>query len=269
MKKIAIIGTGPAAMMAALAAHQEGYGHIHFYTSHGAQLKSVIHGAQYVHGIIHDLPTWIHPFNVRYRYIGTEEIYRRGIYGDNLAPGGTSWGKFGPIEAAWPMREIYDWAFEELAVESLTIRRDLCPDEIEQMVDYYDYVFNTAPLKAIARHGDFHHETVFIAPTNRYEIPRDEIHYFGDGRIAYRASNLMGSPSTEFPFRQRDYIERKTRKLLVEIQKPLSCSNVDLPGMYRLGRYGKWHKGVLTHHVYEEVRHILQSNLPWISTLPA
>lgn len=269
MLKVAIIGTGPAGMLAAWGVQQEVIAKITLIKPPGVPLKSEIYGAQYVHGIIQDLPADIEPFWVRYRFFGTEQGYRQHIYGETMPTNSTSWRKFHPKELAWSIRQVYDHIAEELVstctIEEAVVREDYC----EVLVDNYDYVFNTAPLNRVANSGVFETEKVLIAPINPYIVPSNEIWYFGDGRLAYRASNIQGVPSTEYPLHVGDDLTKKIQRQVKEIKKPLRCKDVAMEGVYRLGRYGKWQKGVLVHHVYEEARTIVSRGLPWTATLPA
>ena len=270
MRTVAIIGTGPAAMLAGWAVLQHGEAVIAFFHPPDAPMRSVIHGAQYIHGEIDDLPGFIQPFVVTYRHFGMEAGYRHKIYGRAMDCGGTSWSTFADEEQAWPMVDIYDYLLDQMLGLASFYPLAVDDHECEIMVDTFDYVFNTAPLNKISNNGEFVSEKVFIAPLNLYRVPNNEIQYYGDDRLAYRASNILGAGSTEFPSRiRREMLPGFVTSQLKEIHKPLRCEGVELPGVYRLGRYGKWRKGVLAHHVYEEVLRILERNLPWTASLPA
>jgi hypothetical protein len=271
MLKVAVIGTGPSALLAAWGVLQEVQATVTFYKPPGVPVISQIHGAQYVHGIIQDLPGEIQPFWLRYRHFGTEEGYRLKIYGVNgVAEGDTSWRKFEEKELAWPIREVYAYLVGELlnSGQCPVVEQGIREYDCEVLVDHNDYVLNTAPLNKIAPGGTYYSEKVLIAPTNELIVPNNEIWYIGDGRLAYRASNIGGHVSTEYPMHAGPNLRPRIRKQTKEISKPLRCEGVELEGVYRLGRYGKWQKGVLVHHVYEEARQIVKLGLPWTASLP-
>jgi hypothetical protein len=262
MKTVAVIGCGPAGVLAAYAALQEG-AEVTVWSPPGVG-KSPIHGAQYIHGEVVGLPESAEPFYVRYRYVGTEEGYRQKIYGDSVPTNGTSWGMFRPKELAWPMGAVYDYLWNVVELNAAVGYRVLTGVDLLRMVEEYDYVLNTAPLNKLTG-GTFTMEEVYALPKNMLRVPENEIWYLGDEDRAYRASNIAGHPSTEYP--TREAVPAWNRAKATRVIKPLDCQ-VELPGVYRLGRYGKWQKGQLAHHAYEEARTILQKVLPWTATLP-
>ncbi|NIN69710.1 MAG: hypothetical protein GTO63_34510 [Anaerolineae bacterium] len=262
-KNVAVVGNGPAGLLATWAAlHQDAN-----VTVFHLGAKSEIHGAQYIHADIPGLPDLpqFTPFTVRYHKHGSEEGYRQKIYGDSVPQGGTSWDKFHGRQRALPMHEIYDYLYDTLmGQECRSVVKLIDERDFRELVSVYDVVVNTAPLPSIKPDGVYRTEDVWVVGHNIYHIQPDEIHYYGDEKFAYRASNIQGHGSAEFPtvasvpFGYR----RQARK----VHKPLDC-DVSLPGVHRLGRYGKWKKGVLAHEAYSEMRDILRRDLPWTASL--
>jgi hypothetical protein len=258
-----VVGTGPAGMLAAYGALREGCD-VTVVAQPGAPVRSTIHGAQYIQQPVEGLPTDIVPFRIRYRYLGDEAGYREKIYGDGLQPGESSWGRFSPYELAWPMDQVYDWLAEEVLRDCNIVEMTMDRNAMVEAVPVFDYVFNTAPLNRICPDGNFRTEAVWVSAKNHLAVPKNEIWYIGlPGAKAYRASNINGVVSTEYPRHAR------APRGAVAVEKPLRCSNIDLPGVHRLGRYGKWHKGILAHEAYDEARRVISRNLPWTATLPA
>lgn len=269
---VMVVGTGPAGMLAAYGALLEGC-EVTMVAPPAAPIRSKIHGAQYIHAQIEGLPDEIQPFNIRYRHFGTEEGYRKKIYGDNVPVDGTSWGSFKPYEIAWSMGEVYEWlATTMILVDGAAafVRMEVTEEDLVHFTERYDFVFNTAPLNKICPDGVFLTETVYVTGGNPLAVPEDEIHYYGDPAIVpYRASNIRGVTSTEFPAGAYESMGWLLKLQVRPVVKPLSCSNVGMHGVYRLGRYGKWHKGILAHEAYEEARRVIRKGLPWTATLPA
>lgn len=259
-----VIGCGPAGVLAAYAALLEGCD----VTVVAPKIEmSPIHGAQYIHGLIPGLPPGIEPFEISYTHIGTEEVYRRKIYGDAVPVHGTSWGRFRPREWAWSTGEVYRHLFDVVR-KQCEMRTKVVDERVAlAMVEDSDYVLNTAPLKAIKPEGEYRHETVFIVRRGIESVQENQIIYFGDYRHAYRTSNIKGVKSTEYPSLLSVPFVWRRGGMATRVVKPLDCV-VELPGVCRLGRYGKWQKGVLAHHAYEEARQVIGKRLSWTATLP-
>lgn len=266
MIRVCVIGAGPAGLLAAYGAAQEG---ARVTVVHPGRW-SEISGAQYLHGQIEGLEDHVDHFKIRYRWFGEEEGYRKKVYGDLVGSGGTSWRKFNPIELAWDMKQAYEFLQRWVLQWTTVVQESVTPDKLPGMVAYFDYVFNTAPLKYLAPEGRYFMENVLILnKKNLYGVPLNEIHYYGDRRAGHRSSNINGHVSVEFPFSQIKQIRPRYRHRLKEVVKPLRSEGVELEGVYRLGRYGKWDKDQLVHQAYFEARDILRRGLPWTATLPA
>lgn len=263
--KVDIIGSGPAGILAAFGALQEGC-EVTVWSPPGVG-RSVIHGAQYIHGEIQGLHPSLEPFEIRYKYIGDEETYRQKIYGDAVLKYGTSWGSYGPKEWAWSMRDVYHYLYSIVESNATMNAKEIDLESILRLVEESDYVFNTAPLNKIVPDGEYRYETVFIVPRGIWGVSEDEIIYLGNDEYAYRTSNIQGHASTEYPVLTKVPFLWRRGGMAARVIKPLDCV-VELPGVCRLGRYGKWQKGVLVHDSYEEARNIIQKRLSWTASLP-
>lgn len=262
-KKAIVVGCGPAGLLTA-----------HACRLHGLQTTVVApkvqmsspYGAQYIHSSIPDVEA-SESFFLTYDHHGREDGYRTKIYGDKVPVNGTSWKRFRGVVEAWDIYAIYQELFTRYRsdIKSLVVT----PENIYDLVDSYDYVFNTAPLDSIAPMGEFGVEHIYVVQGKAESgVNQNQIHYYGDGRLAYRSSNIAGVKSIEYPVSAHKYVPWRLRRRAVKVVKPLKCE-VSLPGVYRLGRYGKWQKGILVDQAFHEANRILEKRLAWESTLPS
>lgn len=254
-ERAAIIGCGPAGILTCHAAILHGVTPVVYAP---AVVPSRQHGAQYLHSYIPeaDLDS---PFVLTYNKYGTEEGYQRKIYGDK--PVQSSWKKFpeGPV-VAWDLGSMYRRLFDRYAL--LINEATVTANDLPQLVEDFDFVVNTAPLDSIAPMGEYKCEYVWIAPFDTYGVPRNTINYFGDDDVEwYRASNINGVCSTEWPGGIPQPVAGA-----VKVAKPLEAE-VSTPGIWRLGRYGQWKKGVLVDQVFTQASEIFQWKIHLKETL--
>lgn len=250
MKKVAILGCGPAGLLAAHAVERAGHEPVII----SKPAKSEMPGAQYVHeaipGITDDLPDGAVTFNKR----GTKQGYAAKVYGH---PGATcSWDQFPEGERpAWNMQKLYDklWEKYHSSIEPYTLTRDY----MEVIPDSFPLVISSIPLKPMCLFPDVHvfgERQVYIRTTSTWnpEIqPSNLIIYNGDPSIAwYRCSLLWGHISYEFGH------EVGHARIGV---KPLFTSCTCHRRIIRIGRFGQWKKGVLITDAFKEAQRALQS----------
>ena len=239
-KTVAVLGCGPAGLLAAHAATLSGVPQVDIYSVYR---PSPIGGAQFLHRSIPEITTEDPDGKVYFTHVGTERGYAVKIYGEENAP--TSWGEYHDGEHdVWNMRRAYAqlWATYEPRI----IDRSVNPDSVEALSRSYDLVLSTIPLKAICRRTMFHEfesQDVFIS--NESFTDENMIVYNGlHAAMWYRASRIFGVPGVEYPF-------PPPGKETVKVTKPLRNACDCHPEIVRLGRYGKWQKGELIHHAYE------------------
>lgn len=259
-KTAAIIGNGPAGVLACHAALLCGvsprvYAPAH--KTHG-MVPSEQRGAQYLHSHIPEANLG-DPFVINYRFFGNEETYRLKIYGRD-SDVKTSWHQFRTHEIGWNLRSMYETMFYRYV--GLMVDMTVQPQQMEYMFDDFDFVINTAPLHAIAPLGEYSVEHVWVVNDGvRNEIfsSPNEIHYYGDmTHAAYRASRIHGVVQAEYP----DETWASQIPNAVRVAKPLRA-RANTPGVYRLGRYGKWKKGVLVDQAFAEAMEIFQGRMTW------
>lgn len=246
-KKVLVIGSGPAGLMAAHAAE--------LYTSNihimGNPSASFIGGAQYLHRHIPDLTDELPEDMVSYRYFGTPEAYSQKVYGRPDAP--VSWGKWEGDQPAWNLLEAYRklWFSYGPFVE----QRQLQPEDIYTMCSEYDLVINSAPRPAFCLHNhEFGRQVLFVRELQDMPAFSTYVLYNGEPDVEWaRESCLWGRTYRESPW-------QFTPEVGVSVAKPTghACTCHPFDNYLLVGRYGSWDKDKLTHHAYEEVERALQ-----------
>jgi hypothetical protein len=98
-----------------------------------------------------------------------------------------------------------------------------------------------------------HGETHFQPPV--LKMPDMEIHYNGEPSPTwYRASRVFGDTTVEWPGNLRKPPVQGVKR----VTKPLATNCTCWQGhVHHVGRFGQWQKGVLLHHVQQQVTDIL------------
>lgn len=253
--KVAILGAGPAGLLAAHAAQQSGW----LYTVYSRRVKSSLFGAQYLHQNIPGIPD-IPSTNVQHIFEGTVSDYRSKVYGTEW-DGVVSPEQFSGTQFAWDIRAAYDWLWEEY-------NQHVMPSEISgerlmngQMLKLlgYDMIISTIPRKALCVNPDHKFKAAKIwcvgdAPALgitvpvQVEQPGDVVICNGERtRSWYRYSRIFGHATVEWSAHNKT---RPPIEGVVEVLKPVGTNCTCWPEISYQGRYGKWEKGVLTHHAY-------------------
>lgn len=247
LKKVTVLGAGPSGLMAAHAAETAGYP-VQILSQ---RKKSPIGGAQYVHTQIPDLTDKEPDGEVTFEYRGSRAGYAHKVYLDPQAD--VSWGSFAGKVLIWNMRKVYNelWDRFEQRVE----HRTLLAQDIIHLQDPDALVISTVPRPVLCWKPAFHvfkSQQVWIGYVQG--PPQDNtIIYNGLPEVPwYRHSNLFSWESTEYPaeYMRQLIAKEPVQHDLIPVQKPLKSNCDCLPGIAKMGRYGKWKKGVLTHHVY-------------------
>lgn len=252
--QVVVLGCGPAGLFAAVAA--EGLGANVQIISKAR--KSQLFGAQYLHAPIPGLDSG-EPEVISYRLTGTVEQYRAKVYGQNsqltVSPEALN-----SDHKAWNIRTAYDAAWDRfsdriqdreitsrwLHASGATLSADFVIWSIPS--DQFCIGGHTFAAQNVYAKGDAPELNewcpVMVAPwtvqCNGEESPR-----------WYRASNIFGHKSAEWPDGPAPPI-----KGLARVTKPIftNCScwhHIGRAPVLRVGRYGRWEKGELTHQAYE------------------
>lgn len=242
MTDVAVLGCGPAGLLAAHAAVTLG----HRVTIYSQERKpSAIGGAQFLHIPIPGLTRPEPDGFLTFRQMGNERGYARKVYGDPFAP--TSWGAYPPgVYGVWNMQQAYDNLWERY--HDLIVEKVVTWHSIKENLGGHDTIFSCIPAPVICPHRDelespdckFTSQPVWISPGGC--LAEMTVVYSGNPDDAwYRTCNIFGHGFSEYP------TEREDARRIV---KPLHTNCPGPEGVVRLGRYGQWKKGVLIHDAY-------------------
>lgn len=180
---------------------------------------------------------------------GQREGYARKVYNDEKAP--CSWDMFPEGEQpGWDLHRAYSilWDRYEVRIHDQMIG----PAGFRALAYTYPLVLSTAPAPAMCTRPLAHMFNTAKIWVRIQTTPHraNEITYNGNPTCPwYRASQLFGHIAHEFGHPVGDAIEGK---------KPINTTCDCHPKVVRLGRFGKWEKGVLTTDAYEEARYAVQ-----------
>lgn len=252
--KILVLGCGPAGL---LAAHAASYAPNAYINIVSVKQRSELFGCQYLHGPIPDLK--IETTTVDYVLRGTALDYQHKVYGDQPVSG-VSPASLSGSHPAWDIRAAYEQLWERYAglVDNVAIDAS----DMEKMLGYYqpDLVVNSIPLSLLCLKPQEHAFTsqqcwaMGDAPTLGQFVPipttSDTIVCDGTRDVSwYRAANVFGHATVEWSgLRPKPPLEG-----VVAFNKPLATTCDCWPDMVRVGRYGTWTKGVLSHQAFNDV----------------
>lgn len=227
--------------------------------------KSEMYGAQYLHMPIPGMTENLGK-DVDYILKGTAEEYRKKVYGNN--PDFRRGMKVSPEDletrhTAWDIRRTYDnlWDAYVDAVSDHDVNSDTVPYLLEALKP--DVTFSTVPAHLLCFDLGVHHftyEEVYAigdAPERGVFCPvsvePQTIVCNGESSPAwYRAANVFNRKTAEWPVNHKPPINDVSL-----IQKPLHTDCSCFPDVVRLGRYGKWQKGALSHEAFITARDFL------------
>lgn len=239
----------------------------HALTMHGHDVivvskkrKSEMYGAQYLHQPIPGM-TEKAPVQISYQLHGTPEMYRRKVYGENL-PRNTkvSVEELLGEHLGWDIRSTYDnlWdTYGDYVQHVETVE----PDYLRFLIDGLqpDAVFSTIPAPVLCEdeaHSFMYEEVWAIgdAPERGVFCPivvtPNTVVCNGDKAPAwYRAANIFNRRTAEWPADKKPPLKEVSL-----IKKPVRMTCTCFPSVTRLGRYGKWEKGVLSHEAFFDVQ---------------
>lgn len=247
-KPVAILGCGPAGIFAAHAIALTGR---HPFTIFSNKRRSEMFGAQYLHESIPGLSR--SSFRVEYQLRGTVEDYAEKVYGNRqqvVSPVTVESGR------AWDIREAYYKGYE-LYESRIEHEPHMDAEMVRQIADVYQgYVISTIPLPTLCQNRVAHafSSTRIYAVGDAPErgvrcairMPENTVVCNGDKEPGwYRAATILGYSTVEWPGDRRPPYDD-----VAAVTKPISTTCSCLPQVLRLGRYGTWTKGVLSHEAY-------------------
>jgi|SRR5690349_22587 len=258
--KVAVLGSGPAGLMAAHAAVNahalQGVPDDLFLDIYARGDKSPLYGAQFLHAAIPGMTPAEEPAVVDYHLVGDPADYRRKVYGRQWV-GSVSPQQFGGLVRAWDIRATYDalWGLYSRYINAV----DLEPNDVAEIVHggFYDIVINSIPLPDLCHKGHHFGATEIIAAGDAPDLGIDIGKTFrcsentvicnGNPNPSwYRISNIFGHTTVEWPAS----IENVPVRTASRVRKPLDHDCDCWPTILKVGRFGSWTKGVLSHHAF-------------------
>lgn len=261
--KVAILGCGPAGMIAAQACALSGTPvNMHIYSNRTE--KSHMYGAQYLHAPI-PFMSRENPRLVRYELRGTVLEYRRKVYADTAFVGLVSPEKYASgSHFAWNIRETYDNLW--FAYGPSVMRLQITSEILMGMLGDYQLVISTVPLNQLCFSGHtFQSSEIWAvgdAPDRGVRcpirVPEFSVVCNGlDSPAWYRASNVFDRCTVEWPDGSRPPLTGAA-KVIKPIRHNCMCwDNSD--NLVVVGRYGAWDKQMLVHDVFTQVKDCLDA----------
>lgn len=253
-RSAAILGCGPAGLFAAHALVQRGW-EVQIFSN---KRRSEMFGAQYLHRAIPGLSDATQGRHLQYILEGTPDGYREKVYGRRSGIR-VSPEELADNHLAWDIRAAYNLAWE-LYSERIENTPGLDAEDAQMMVfsEHWTEVISTIPAQALCFNPEhtFDSQTVWAigdAPERGIFCPVTEAKSFqvvcnGTRDTGwYRNANVFGYRTAEWAGERKPPIEG-----IAAVEKPLSTNCDCLPEVVRLGRYGEWRKGVLSHEAYEK-----------------
>lgn len=270
MKRVVILGCGPAGIFAAHAAVHLGLD----VTIYSRKRRSEMFGAQYLHKPIPGL-TMSEPIMIGYSLMGTAEQYAAKVYGDEQ-PEFVSPDSLVGRHAGWDIREAYYEGYARywdriVDVPQIDGKAFTPGHSGEQATIFQAFsqpgtqIISTIPAHLICmRKGEhvFKARSIWAigdAPERGQivdiPVPDGEVICNGESSPAwYRAANVFGHKTIEWPHNRKPPMAG-----VAEVQKVIG-TNCECwqPKVWRAGRVGTWNKKALSHNAYYWTYDILQ-----------
>lgn len=256
--KVAVLGCGPAGLMAAHAIAQAGVEPIIF----SRKQKSPLFGAQYLHAPIPGAGSG-NAVRIEYSLRGTPGMYRRKVYGP-MWDGTVSPEDLEESHAAWDIRQTYDNLWE--MYHPLIQPTEIDPAGVRFLFDRneFDFIINTIPLSQLCHQGHAFRATEIVAAGDAPQIGVDVgfIYKCDDNTVVcngesspswYRLSRIFDHTTVEWPISVNPPLPTASK-----VMKPLGHLCDCWPDLIKVGRYGSWEKGVLSHDAYLRTKELME-----------
>lgn len=259
--RVAVLGCGPAGLMAAHAAKVNG-AQVDIYSR---KRKSELYGCQYLHAPIPGM-TDVAPVDVSYSLHGDVESYRQKVYGADWQ-GEVSPEDLVGAHTAWDIRRTYDNLWREYGpyVFGTDISHGWLANFLAVDAARYDCIISSVPRNILCRGGRhvFRSQRVWaigdapergvFAPSyaNRNAVICNSL----PSPAWYRAANVFGYSTVEWA--DRSMLTAGLGDVASPVDKPLAHNCDCWPELIHVGRYGRWEKGVLSHTAFQSTIDLL------------
>lgn len=260
-KTAAVLGCGPAGLFAAHAFIEAGWD-VDIYSN---KRRSEMFGAQYLHEPIpglHAVET-----TIRYVYRGDAESYARKVYGD-VKVDSVSFQQFPERQTVWDIRGAYYDAWNRYA-DRIIHTPGMSAMDVEDLLETnntYRWVVSSLPVPDLCQGVHrFANQKIWAlgdAPERGIFCPiqpdADSVWYDGTKNVGwYRASNAFGYNTCEWPYGGPKPPITDIATVVKPVKTDCDCLSGKYKRFIRVGRYGTWTKGVLSHEAYTTVKGLL------------
>lgn len=249
-----VFGSGPAGIFAAAGFADAGW-NVKIYSK---RRRSELFGAQYLLAPIPGL-TEVKTF-VSYTLNGTWVTSTEKVYGIGEMPE-VDWQSYvDGRQHAWDIRAAYRDGLERFSdsIVNVDIDQKVLQSEIgnPSLSKTFGAVVSTIPAQTLCAQPDRHAfwGTELWASGDAPErdlwcpisVPPDTVVIDGTWERAwYRASNVFGHSTCEWPFDRKPPIQN-----LAQVTRPVATTCDCWPQITRAGRYGLWSRKAFSHHAY-------------------
>jgi hypothetical protein len=252
MTEVAIVGCGPAGLLAAHAVAIAGHAPVLY--SKKAEMSPNARGV-FLHRPVPGITSGVERQTISLVAVGSRYTYAEKVYGREDAP--TSWDKYANrAVSGWPIASAYLRLWD--LYSPLVREAEIGPEEAVALDWSYPLVINTAPAYALCKVRPWHRDVdgVHLFPSRRIWVrheapvglPNNTMMYNGRSQDPWcRASRLFGVGATEYGSPQPNAHEG------IKVG-PTTCDCN--PRIHRAGRWGTWKPGVLLHHAYETAKEL-------------
>jgi hypothetical protein len=252
VSRVAILGCGPAGLVAAHAAISLGFEVV---IISNTDEPSQLHGCQYLHAPVPGYEDVPH-VRVSYELRGSVDQYRHKVYGYKWE-GKVSPEDFAGEHDAWDIRETYRRLWDNIITKQaagLIVKRVVMGKLPFVTSLHPDHIISTIPAQALCvRKGThrFNGHAIWANGSTSAGISKDNsIVCDGTPEVPwYRMSNVFGYLTTEWA----GHIPPPRWQNAAPVVKPLSTDCDCHPEVIRVGRYGTYEKARLVHEVYPAV----------------
>lgn len=256
--RVLILGCGPAGLIAAHAAQQMHQDVLIFSKAR----KSHMFGAQYLHAPIPGITLPEDQFKIRYELRGTADGYHHKVYGPGKGVPRVSPQDLRGIHPAWDIRAVYDrlWArYNNWLLNNITLTS---AEDVDSLINWSncDLVISSLPAPLLCLEGhSFMAQKIWSSDQAMAPVADDTVVCNGDEAPAwYRASRIRGFDTVEWPYHTKPPLNSQH---LWEVDKPLQNNCNCFPDVVRVGRYGQWTKGVLSHEAFSKTQGAIKTLL--------
>jgi hypothetical protein len=236
-------------------------------------------GAQYMHTDIPGLKA-PQPMILKYSLIGSIDEYRAKVYGAGDPDIVVSPEQFLGEHKCWDIRAMYNrlWMHWEGHIVNFVVTQA----SIATIVESHDFTFSSIPSTALCRFGNhtesphkFDYVPVWIDGMWSGPTPAEDPGLWGltphvvlcnglkadPGRTLltgwYRTSHIYGHNNTEWSSPSLIPEHRQVAENLWRVRKPIGTNCDCWSEVIRVGRYGAWKKGVLSHEAFNVALEVL------------